>query len=254
MIDLYVCFQDMMEGSPLENTVDVHETAFDVHETAFDFHETAFDVHETAFDVHETAVDVNDIVVNESETFGGNLARRGTKSTAKEKLKPKRTEPMSSYACFVQEVKKKVGKNKLNMTTVNLKWKTMDNIQKDHYRELSRLDKLSLGDNYRKRSVRGLKRIKKEVKKREKKLVVKHVESETNPVGTVHSVRGLLEKVKDMDKEMASRLCIKEEQYQKLLKLKIDAEVKIRELGDVDSLIMSYQKKCEALIKKNRMI
>ena len=88
MIDLYVCFQDMMEGSPLENTVDVHETAFDVHETAFDFHETAFDVHETAFDVHETAVDVNDIVVNESETFGGNLARRGTTSTDMEKLKP----------------------------------------------------------------------------------------------------------------------------------------------------------------------
>ena len=221
----------MMEGSPLEGAVDVHEAAVVVHEVAVD--------------VHETAVDVHDIVVNESETFGGDLV--------KEKLKPKRTEPLSSYACFVQEIKKKVGKTKLNMTTVNLKWKTMDNIEKDHFRELSRLDKLSLGDNYRKRSVRGLKRIKKEVKK-PKKLEVKHVETETNPVGTVHSVRGLLEKVKELDKETASRLCIKEEQYQKLLKLKIDAEVKIRELGDVDSLIMSYQKKCEVLIKKNRMI
>ena len=88
------------------------------------------------------------------------------------------------------------------------------------------------------------------MKKQEKK----HVVTESNRVGTVHSVTGLLEIVKDLDKETASRLCIKEGQYQKLLKLKIDAEVKMRELGDVDSLIMSYQKKCEVLIKKNRMI
>ena len=148
MLDLYVCFQNMMEGSPLENAVDVHETTFDVDESAVD--------------VHETAVGVHDIAVSESETetFGGNLARGGTKNAAKGKLQPKRTEPLSSYACFVQDVKKKVGKNKLNMTTVNLKWKTLDNTLKDHFRELSRLDKLSLGDNYRKRSERGLKRIK----------------------------------------------------------------------------------------------
>ena len=136
------------------------------------------------------------------------------------------------------------------MTTVNLTWKTMDTIQKDYFRELSRLDKLSLGDNYRKRPVRGVKRIRKEVKKPKKKLD----ETKNNSVKIAPSVSGLVEKVKDLDKETANSLYIKDEQYQKLIKLKIDGEVKVRELGDIDSLIMSYQKKCEALIKKNRMI
>ena len=209
--------------------------------------ETAVDVHETAVEVHEIVVEVHETDVDAIETCGG------TKSMAKElteKSKPRRTEPLSSYACYVQEVKKKVGKAKLNMTTVNLTWKTMDTIQKDYFRELSRLDKLSLGDNYRKRPVRGVKRIRKEVKKPKKKLD----ETKNNSVKIAPSVSGLVEKVKDLDKETANSLYIKDEQYQKLLKLKIDGEVKVRELGDIDSLIMSYQKKCEALIKKNRMI
>ena len=228
-VDLNVSFQIMMDGFLLETAVDIHETAVEVHEIAVEVHETDVGAIETC---------------------------RGTKSIPKElteKSKPRRTEPLSSYACYVQEVKKKVGNSKLNMTTVNLTWKTMDTIKKDHFRELSRLDKLSLGDNYRKRSVRGLKRIKK-VRKPEKKLSVKLDETENNPVEIAPSVSGLLEKVKDLDKETASRLCIKDEQYQKLLKLKIDAEVKVRELGDIDSLIMSYQKKCEVLTKKNRKI
>ena len=79
-------------------------------------------------------------------------------------------------------------------------------------------------------------------------------ETENNTVKIAPSVSELLEKVKELDNETASRLCIKDEQYQKLLKLKIDAEVKVRELGDIDSLIMSYQKKCEVLSKKNRKI
>ena len=225
-VDINVSFQIMMDGLLLETAVDVHETAVEVHEIVVE--------------VHETDVDA-------IETCGG------TKSMAKElteKSKPRRTEPLSSYACYVQEVKKKVGKAKLNMTTVNLTWKTMDTIQKDYFRELSRLDKLSLGDNYRKRPVRGVKRIRKEVKKPKKKLD----ETKNNSVKIAPSVSGLVEKVKDLDKETANSLYIKDEQYQKLLKLKIDGEVKVRELGDIDSLIMSYQKKCEALIKKNRMI
>ena len=225
-VDINVSFQIMMDGLLLETAVDVHETAVEVHEIVVE--------------VHETDVDA-------IETCGG------TKSMAKElteKSKPRRTEPLSSYACYVQEVKKKVGKAKLNMTTVNLTWKTMDTIQKDYFRELSRLDKLSLGDNYRKRPVRGVKRIRKEVKKPKKKLD----ETKNNSVKIAPSVSGLVEKVKDLDKETANSLYIKDEQYQKLLKLKIDGEVKVRELGDIDSLIMSYQKKCEALIKKNRII
>ena len=49
----------------------------------------------------------------------------------KKKQAHERTEPLSGYALFVKEEKLKVGKSKLNMTLVNLKWKSLTEIQKD---------------------------------------------------------------------------------------------------------------------------
>ena len=93
-----------------------------------------------------------------------------TKKIVKEKKrkssKPlkERTEPLWGYHFFIQEEKQKAGKCKLDMRLVNAKWASMDGSLKEPHFELSRIDKLSLGANYRKREKRDLKKTKKEKK------------------------------------------------------------------------------------------
>ena len=60
----------------------------------------------------------------------------------------------------------------------------------------------------------------------------------------------LLEDLNELDIEFGHKLSVKDEQYQNLLKLRIEAEVIARELGEIDGTIMSYKRKCEALKKK----
>ena len=62
-----------------------------------------------------------------------------------------RTKALSSYAFFVKEEKQKVGPStSLNMKLLNLTWSNMSVCQKEVYFQMSREDKLSLGQNYRK--------------------------------------------------------------------------------------------------------
>ena len=64
------------------------------------------------------------------------------------------------------------------------------------------------------------------------------------------TVTSLLEDLNELDTEFGHKLSVKEEQYQNLLKLRIEAEVIARELGEIDGTIMSYKRKCDALKKK----
>ena len=157
---------------------------------------------------------------------------------------------MWGYAIYVQEQKVKAGKSKLDMRKVNSNWKTMNDIEKEHYRGLSRIDKLSLGEKYRKRGKKDVKKTPKVQKKMKNSVVLKDVDSLKDVKKKEPTVTSLLEDLNELDIEFGHKLSVKEEQYQNLLKLRIVAEVIARELGEIDGTIMSYKRKCEALKKK----
>ena len=184
------------------------------------------------------------------EALGGGNAESEKKKRLPDKLQKERTEPKWGYAIYVQEQKVKAGKSKLDMRKVNSNWKTMNDIEKEHYRGLSRIDKLSLGEKYRKRGKKDVKKKTKGQKKVKNSVVLKDVDSLKDVKKKEPTVTSLLEDLNELDIEFGHKLSVKDEQYQNLLKLRIEAEVIARELGEIDGTIMSYKRKCEALKKK----
>jgi hypothetical protein len=171
------------------------------------------------------------------------------KKRGSSKLLKERTEPLWGYSFFIQEEKQKAGKSKLEMKSVNAKWASMDESLKEPYNELSRKDKLSLGPNYRKREKKDLMKTKKEKKKIKKKVV----ESESRvkvPKKLEPTICSLLQVVRDLDMEIGSKLSERLRQDQTFLKLKIEAEIKVKEIADTDSSIHYYSNKCHVLMKK----
>ena len=157
---------------------------------------------------------------------------------------------MWGYNIFIQEEKQKAGKFKLDMKVVNAKWASMDENFKEPYHELSRKDKLSLGPNYRKREKKDLKKTKKEKKKTKKEALVVTEDGEKVPNEKEPTIASLLQEVRDLDKEIGSKLSERQKQNQAFLKLKIDAELKVKEIADTDSSILFYSNKCNVLMKK----
>ena len=140
------------------------------------------------------------------------------------------------------------------MRLLNAKWASMDGSLKEPYYELSRKDKLSLGPNYRKREKKDLTKTKKE-KKTLKKLVVESDESTVEvPKQKEPTICSLLQVVGDLDMEIGSKLSERLRQDQTLLKLKIEAEIKVKEIADADYSIHYYRNKCNALMKKKKAV
>ena len=57
--------------------------------------------------------------------------------------------------------------------------------------------------------------------------------------------------MEDLDIEISNKLLVKERQSEELFKLKVEAQVKVRELGELDCSISDLRNKCKVLKKKN---
>ena len=173
-----------------------------------------------------------------------------------------RTEPSSAYALFVKEEKRKIGpKFKLKMAEVNILWKTLTPSQKEPYIQLAKEDKLLLGSNYRKNRKRFKNKSKPNVKinqipiqvkkgykmKKKSQSVIQDIE-ETSELPSLCSLVGEL---KSLDAEIVKKTKVKHEQSQKLLKLKLEAEVQVKDINELESSLSSYQIKCKLLKKEH---
>ena len=170
-----------------------------------------------------------------------------------------RTEALSGYAFFVKEEKQKVGPStSLNMKLLNLTWSNMSVCQKEVYFQMSREDKLSLGQNYRKNRKRVKSSEKIEV---ENEIVTPDNEqvkedmrdmghTEINIENVQPSLCSLLELVNNLDSQISERFTVKAHRSVDLCKLKVEADFKAKELSDLDTSIVYYSNKCRVLRKK----
>ena len=183
-----------------------------------------------------------------TEVSGGTTTVRGRKKSVK--AVRERTEPLSGYAFFVKEEKQKIGKSKLNMKQVNHSWGLLTSEQTEHYSKLSRLDKLSLGGNYRKREREKKEKVKTDIKKVQKTVFVKSAQTVDVSSNSKPTLCSLLKEVQDLDQEISTKLSMKQKQCQELLKLRVEAERNIKELGELDISISHFRSKCNTLKKK----
>ena len=186
---------------------------------------------------------------------------RGSKASSSTKQKGKiRTEPMSSYAVFLREEKKKSGSKPLNMVVVNQIWRNMSSFEKEPFENLSKADKESLGSFYRqgrscnkskhKSVVEGgrkpMKKKNQQMRKEPKKSRafknrdVAKVQEETN-------LSNLLEELQALDAKINEKAMMKAEQLKEIIELECKTEAGIKETDELDSSVNYYKMKCNVL-------
>ena len=173
--------------------------------------------------------------------------------TVKKKRDSCRTEPICAYSMFLKLEKQKVGSTPLNVTEIKLRWSSMTLDQKDPYIKLSKEDKESLGPNYRKNRRKGKSKPvqkdessikKRKNKKKEEREVVKDDSAIPDP-----SLTSMLGDIQSVDEEITRKNVIKLSLNKDLMQLKLNIEVKVRELDVLDTTIANFTKKCHVLNK-----
>ena len=123
-----------------------------------------------------------------------------------------KTEPANGYLQFVQARKKAelaLDHNfKLNMRNVQNEWKELSEVGQAVYKEMAQMEKIELGNNFRKNRSRKIKEIvkskadKKQRPQRNKRAKPKKQENSNAVTGSDISLANLMEKYKDMDTEI----------------------------------------------------
>ena len=185
----------------------------------------------------------------------------GSNTSMSTKKKGKiRTEPLSPYAVFLKEEKKKSGSKPLNMIVVNQIWRNMSPFEREPFVNLSKADKESLGSFYRQGRSWNKSKIKPVIEGGRKQMKKKNQQMRKEPkksrafkirdfakVQEETNLSNLLEELQALDAKINEKAMMKAEQLKEIIELECKTEAGIKETDELDSSVNYYKMKCNVL-------